>query len=125
MLMTAFAGLALLLAAVGIYGMLSYTVSHRRREFGIRLALGADSGSVRALGVRRGLVLAAAGVTIGAAGAYWLTGLLETMLHDVRPTDPVVFAATAAGVVAVALLASWLPARAASRVDPMIALRDA
>ena len=120
-----FGGLAGLLATVGVYGVMAYNVRRQRREFGIRLALGADAGNVRRLVVMRGFLLAVTGVVIGAACAYWLTGLLESMLNDVQPTDPVVFAATAAGVMAVALIASWLPARAASRVDPMIALRDA
>ncbi|MDQ3169444.1 MAG: ABC transporter permease [Acidobacteriota bacterium] len=120
-----FGGLAGLLATVGVYGVMAYNVRRQRREFGIRLALGADASNVRKLVVVRGFVLAIVGVAIGAAGAYWLTGLLESMLNDVQPTDPMVFAATAAGVVVVALAASWLPARAASRVDPMVALRDA
>ena len=120
-----FGGLAGLLATVGVYGVMAYNVRRQRREFGIRLALGADARHVRKLVVLRGLVLAVIGVAIGAAGAYWLTGLLESMLNDVQPTDPIVFAATAAGVMVVAFAASWLPARAASRVDPMVALRDA
>ena len=120
-----FGGLAGLLATVGVYGVMAYNVRRQRREFGIRLALGADAANVRRLVVVRGFVLAVIGVAIGAGGAYWLTGLLESMLNDVQPTDPLVFAATAAGVMVVALAASWLPARAASRVDPMVALRDA
>ena len=120
-----FGGLAGLLATVGVYGVMAYNVRRQRREFGIRLALGADASNVRKIVVLRGLVLATIGVVIGAGGAYWLTGLLESMLNDVQPTDPMVFAATAVGVLVVALAASWLPARAASRVDPMVALRDA
>jgi predicted permease len=120
-----FGGLAGLLATVGVYGVMAYNVRRQRREFGIRLALGADAGAVRSLVVRRGLVLALIGVAVGGAGAWWLTGLLESMLNDVQPGDPMVFGATAAGVLAVALAASWLPARTASRVDPMVALRDA
>src|SRR5690606_38383737 len=118
-------GLAGLLATVGVYGVMAYNVRRQRREFGIRLALGASGASVRSLVVGRGFVLALMGVALGAAGAWWLTGLLASMLHDVQPTDPIVFAATGAGVLAVALAASWIPARAASRVDPMVALRDA
>ena len=120
-----FGGLAGLLATVGVYGVMAYNVRRQRREFGIRLALGADSANVRKLVVGRGLVLALIGVALGAAGAWWLTGLLESMLHDVQPTDPIVFASTGAGVLVVAVAASWIPARAASRVDPMVALRDA
>ena len=120
-----FGGLAGLLATVGVYGVMAYNVRRQRREFGIRLALGASGANVRALVVGRGFVLAVIGVALGAAGAWWLTGLLESMLHDVEPTDPIVFAATGAGVLVVALAASWIPARAAARVDPMVALRDA
>lgn len=120
-----FGGLAGLLATVGVYGVMAYNVRRQRREFGIRLALGADAGGVRSLVVRRGLVLALIGIAFGGAGAWWLTGLLKSMLNDVQPGDPMVFGATAAGVLVVALAASWLPARTASRVDPMVALRDA
>ncbi|MDQ3070347.1 MAG: ABC transporter permease [Acidobacteriota bacterium] len=120
-----FGVLAGLLAMVGVYGVMAYNVRSQRREFGIRLALGADAASVRKLVVGRGLVLAVAGVAAGAAGSWMLTGLLDSMLNDVKPNDPAVFGATAAGVFLVALLASWLPARSASRVDPMVVLRDA
>ena len=97
----------------------------QRRDFGIRLALGADEARIRNLVVGRGLTLAATGVALGALGAWLLTGVLRVVLNDVQPTDPAVFAATAASVVAVTLLACYLPARSASRVDPMIVLRDA
>jgi len=120
-----FGALAGLLAMVGVYGVMSYNVRRQRREFGIRLALGADQARVRNLVVGRGLVLAAAGVVLGAVGAWLLTGLLRTMLNDVKPTDASVFAGTAAAVLAVALVACYLPARSAGRVDPMIVLRDA
>jgi putative ABC transport system permease protein len=100
-------------------------VRRQRRDFGIRLALGADAARIRNLVVGRGLTLAAAGVALGALGAWLLTGVLRAMLNDVRPTDPVVFAATAASVLGVTLLACYVPARAAGRVDPMIVLRDA
>jgi predicted permease len=120
-----FGALAGLLAMVGVYGVMAYNVRRQRREFGIRLALGADSAAVRNLVVARGLVLATAGVAIGAAGAWLLTGVLRTMLDDVKPTDPIVFAATGAAVLLVALAASYLPARSAGRVDPMVVLRDA
>ena len=123
-LTTLFGGLAGLLAVVGVYGVMAYNVRRQRREFGIRLALGADSARVRKLVVTRGLALAFAGVAIGLLASWALTGVLKSMLNDVRPTDPIVFAATAVGVVAVAVLASYLPARAAGRVDPMVVLRD-
>jgi predicted permease len=119
-----FGGLAGLLAMVGVYGVMAYNVRRQRREFGIRLALGADQARVRNLVVGRGLALAAAGVALGAAGAWLLTGLLQTMLNDVKPTDAAVFAGTAAAVLVVAVVACYLPARSAGRVDPMIVLRD-
>jgi predicted permease len=119
-----FALLAALLAMVGVFGVMTYNVRRQRRELGIRLALGAESGAVRRLVVTRGLKLAAFGILIGAAGAWLLTGTLQTMLDDVQPKDPLVFGATAAAVVVAALLASWLPARSAGKTDPMIVLRD-
>jgi putative ABC transport system permease protein len=120
-----FGALAGLLAMVGVYGVMAYNVRRQRREFGIRLALGADQAAVRNLVVARGFTLASAGVAIGAIGAWLLTGLLRAMLNDVKPTDPVVFAGTATSVLLVALAASYLPARSAGRVDPMAVLRDA
>jgi predicted lysophospholipase L1 biosynthesis ABC-type transport system permease subunit len=120
-----FGALAGLLAMVGVYGVMAYNVRRQRREFGIRLALGADQSVVRNLVVGRGLMLAAAGVGIGAFGAWLLTGLLRTMLNDVKPTDPSVVAATGISVLIVAVAASYLPARSAGRVDPMVVLRDA
>jgi putative ABC transport system permease protein len=120
-----FGALAGVLAMVGVYGVMAYNVRRQRREFGIRLALGADGPDVKRLVVRRGLALGMMGVALGAAGSWMLTGLLESMLNDVKPTDVSVFAATAAGVLAVALLASWAPGRAAAKVDPMVVLRDA
>jgi ABC-type antimicrobial peptide transport system permease subunit len=119
-----FALLAALLAMVGVFGVMTYNVRRQRRELGIRLALGAESGAVRRLIVARGLKLAAFGSVLGAAGAWLLTGTLQTMLDDVQPKDPLVFGATAAAVVVAALLASWLPARSAGRTDPMVVLRD-
>jgi len=123
-LTTLFGVLAGALAIVGVYGVMAYNVRRQRREFGIRLALGADQAAVRNLVVGRGVTLALAGVAVGAVGASLLTGVLKTMLNDVQPTDPAVFAATAIGVIAVATLASYVPARAAGRVDPMVVLRD-
>ncbi len=123
-LSTLFGALAGLLAMVGVYGVMTYNVRRQRREFGIRLALGADPAGVRGLVVRRGLTLAAAGVTVGLAGAWALSRWIESLLTDVTPTDPVVFAQIAAAVLVVVSLACWLPARAAARVDPMVALRE-
>jgi putative ABC transport system permease protein len=119
-----FGGLAGLLAMVGVYGVMAHNVRRQRREFGIRLALGAAQRDVRALVVGRGLILGIAGVAVGAFGAWLLTGLLRTLLHDVKPTDPAIFAGVAAAVLVVTTLASYLPARAAGRVDPMVVLRD-
>jgi putative ABC transport system permease protein len=120
-----FGALAGLLAMVGVYGVMTYNVRRQRREFGIRVALGADQSRVRNMVVGRGLTLAASGVAIGAVAAWLLTGLLKTLLNDVRPTDLTVFTATAAAVLVVAVAACYLPARSASRVDPMVVLRDA
>jgi putative ABC transport system permease protein len=124
-LTTLFGVLAALLAIVGVYGVMAYNVRRQRREFGIMLALGADSSRVRNLVVARGITLAGAGVAIGLVASLALTNVLRSMLNDVTPTDPVVFATTALSIVVVATLASYLPARAAGRVDPMLILRDA
>jgi putative ABC transport system permease protein len=123
-LTTVFGVLAGLLAMIDVYGVMSYNVRRQRREFGIRLALGAGASSVRNLVVGRGLVLAAAGIAIGAAGAWLLGGVVAALLNDVKPSDPAVFAGTAVAVLIVATRASYLPARTASRVDPMVVLRD-
>ncbi len=127
-LMSALTGLfgllAGLLAMIGIYGVMAYDVRRQRREFGIRLALGADARRVRNQVVARGLVLALVGIAIGAAAAWMLGGVIRALLNDVTPADVTVFAATTAAVVLVTTAPSYLPARAASRVDPMVALRD-
>jgi predicted permease len=120
-----FGALAGLLAMVGVYGVMTYNVRVQRREFGIRIALGAEQSRVRNLVVGRGLTLAASGVAIGALAAWLLTRLLKTLLNDVNPTDLTVFAATAAAVLVVAVAATYFPARSAGRVDPMVVLRDA
>jgi putative ABC transport system permease protein len=119
-----FGSLAGLLAMVGVYGVMAYNVRRQRRELGIRLAMGADRTMVRNLIVKRGLLLASLGSAIGAAAAWFLTGALRAMLNDVTPRDPAVFAGTIVVVFTAALLASYLPARSAGRVDPMIVLRD-
>lgn len=118
-----FAALALLLAAVGIYGVLSQFVSQRTREIGIRIALGARQSNVLRMILGEGLKLIAAGIAIGIAGALVLTRLLSSMLYDVRPTDPVTFAVVSSVLIVVALLACYVPARRATQVDPMVALR--
>jgi len=119
-----FGALAGLLAMIGVYGVMAYNVRRQRREFGIRVALGASQASVRNLVIGRGLVLSIAGVAVGATLAWLLSGVLAALLNDVKPTDVTVFIATALGVIVLATLASYLPARAAARVDPMLALRD-
>jgi predicted permease len=119
-----FGVLAGMLAMVGIYGVTAYNVRSQRREFGIRLALGADAGSVQRLVVRRGVLAAFAGLALGVAGALILTRALESMLNDVKPTDPTVFVACGLLALLVSVLASYLPARAAGRVDPMMVLRE-
>jgi putative ABC transport system permease protein len=119
-----FAALAGVLAMVGIYGVTAYNVRRQRREFGIRLALGADPAAVQRLVVGRGVLVALLGVVAGALGALLITQTLRAMLHDVKPDDPVVYAAGAVAVVLVSVLACYLPARAAGRVDPMLVLRE-
>jgi ABC-type antimicrobial peptide transport system permease subunit len=123
-LLGVFAGTAVLLALVGVYGVIAYSVGQRRREIGIRVALGASSGQVIAMVLRQWFRLVLAGVVLGLAAALALTRLMASLLYGVRPTDPLTFAAVAAVLVAMSLLASWVPARRATRVDPMIALRS-
>jgi len=118
-----FAGLAVLLASIGLYGLMAYSVEQRRLEFGIRLALGADSPGLRNMVVRQAMILAAIGIAIGIGGAYGLTRLMANLLFEVKATDPVVFASVAIILAAVAFLASYLPARRTLRLDPVVALR--
>jgi len=119
-----FGALAGLLAMVGVYGVTSYNVRRQRREYGIRLALGADPAAVRRLIVRRGAIVAATGIGIGAVAGLFLSRVIASMLNDVKPTDPMVFLANAAMVLLVSIAACYLPARWAGRVDPALVLRN-
>jgi ABC-type antimicrobial peptide transport system permease subunit len=118
-----FAGIALALATVGVYGVVAYHVSRRRQEIGIRMAIGAGRRHVLGMVLRQGLGLAGAGILAGCLGAVALTRMMQGLLYGVRPNDPLTFALVAAGLLAVALLATLLPALRATRVSPTIALR--
>lgn len=122
-LLTIAALVALILGSVGVYGVLSYAVSQRSQEMGMRMALGADRGKVVAMVVRQGAALAGVGVVVGLALAIGLTRLMSALLFGVSPVDPATFTAVPAGLVCVAILASWIPARRAAHVDPVVALR--
>jgi ABC-type antimicrobial peptide transport system permease subunit len=123
LLLAVFAAVALMLAAIGIFGVLSYAVSQRTREIGIRMALGAPGRTVVNLIVRQAMFLVVSGVAAGTIAALYVSKAMTKMLFSVTPTDPVTFAGVAAVLVAVALFASYLPARRATRVDPIVALR--
>jgi putative ABC transport system permease protein len=123
LLLGAFAALGLMLAAVGIYGVVSSSVARRTHEIGIRIALGAGQPAVLKLVVRQGLGLALIGVVIGLAASLGLTRFLQSLLFGVKPIDPVTFVAAALLWTAIALLACYIPARRAMTVDPIVALR--
>ena len=123
-LLTIFGALALVLAAIGTYGVLSYAVTERRQEIGIRMALGADRGSVLGMILGQGMRVTALGIVVGIVGSLLLTKYVETLLYDVKPTDPLTFVVVAAFISAIAVLACLIPARRATTVDPMVALRD-
>jgi putative ABC transport system permease protein len=124
LLLMVFAGLALLLAAVGTYGILSYIVTERRREIGIRMALGADRQSVLRMVLRQGLTLTAIGLAAGIAASLLVNRALASLLFNVRPNDPATLAGVAGLIAAVALCACLIPARSATRVDPLVVLRQ-
>ena len=123
LLLTMFAGVALLLAAIGIYGVIAYGVTQRTQEIGIRMALGAQQSDVLRMVVKQALVMALAGIVVGGTGALLLTRLMQGLLFQVKPADPVTFIVVSGILAAVAVLASYIPGRRATRVDPVIALR--
>jgi putative ABC transport system permease protein len=123
LLMFVFAALGTVLAAIGLYGVLTYVVSERTQEIGIRIALGAERGDVLGMVLRQGMALVAVGMVAGLMGALALGGLMRSLLFNVSPTDPATFVTIAMLLGAVALLACWLPARRATRTNPMEALR--
>jgi len=123
LLLAVFASVALALATIGIYGVMAYLVNQGRREIGIRMALGATQRNILSLVVRQGMALALGGIAIGLAAAVLLTRLIRSLLFGVEATDPVTFVGIALLLGLVALLASYIPARRAARVDPLVALR--
>ncbi len=123
-LLSTAAGIALILGMVGVYGVISYAVSLRSREIGLRMALGAGDGDVKGMVLRQGLVLSGVGAAIGLFLAFGLTRLMEGLLFGVSSTDPITFVVVAGGLIVVALTASYLPARRAASVDPITVLRS-
>ena len=123
MLLVLFAGIALLLAAVGIYGLIAYSVAQRTHEIGVRMALGAARADVVRMVVRQGASMAAIGIVLGLGGALALTRLLKTMLFEIGVTDALTFAAAPLGMMLVVLLATFVPALRATRISPVVALR--
>ncbi|HEX6047989.1 MAG TPA: FtsX-like permease family protein, partial [Gemmatimonadaceae bacterium] len=123
-LLLAFAAVGVVLGAVGVYGVIAYAVGERRREIGVRIALGAEPRAVAAAVVWHGVRYAAIGVALGVAGAFGATRLMRTLLFGVSPTDPVTFVAFSMFLIGIAALASYLPARSAARTDPMVAFRS-
>jgi len=123
-LLGVFAGVALLLAAVGIYGVMSYSFSQRTHEVGIRIALGAQQLDILRMAVGEGMKIVLIGLALGLAGAAIVTRFFQSMLFNVAPIDPLTFASVAAILAGVALFACYIPARRATRVDPLIALRE-
>jgi ABC-type antimicrobial peptide transport system permease subunit len=122
-LMTIFGGCALLLAAIGIYGLMAYSVQQRTQEIGIRLAIGADRREVLKMILRQGVILAVGGIAAGVGAALLLTRLMQSLLYEITPSDPITFVVVGVVLFVVALVASYLPAWRATRVSPLIALR--
>jgi putative ABC transport system permease protein len=123
-LLTFFTLVAVALAAIGVYGVISYSVARRSTEIGIRIAMGADPARILRMVLRQGIVLGVAGVAIGVASAVWLTRFLKTLLYGIQPLDAPTFVTTVALLFALTLMATWIPAQRATRVDPAVALRD-
>ena len=123
-LLATFAAVALVLAAVGIYGVISYAVSRRTHEIGVRMALGASPATVVRLIIGQGMRVVGAGVITGLAGALLATRLMTSVVYGVRVTDPLTYVGVAALLTGVAMLASYIPARRATRIDPLIAMRS-
>jgi ABC-type antimicrobial peptide transport system permease subunit len=111
------------MAAIGIYGVLSYSVQQRTQELGVRMALGAQASNLRNMVIRQGMVLTLIGVLLGSGGALWLTHFLKSFLFGVKTLDPITFLATPLLLIGISLISVWLPAVRATRVDPMTALR--
>ena len=123
LLLTIFGAAGLLMAAMGVYGVMSYSVQQRTQELGVRMALGAQASNLRHMVIGQGMILAGFGVVLGIGGAFWLTRLLASFLFGVKTWDPIAFIITPLLLSAIALFAVWIPARRATRVDPMTALR--
>jgi putative ABC transport system permease protein len=123
-LMTLFGGCALLLSAIGVYGLMAYSVQQRTAEIGIRMAVGADANRVRNMVLRQGMVVAISGIAVGVVTALWFARLLSGLLFGVAPRDPIIFTTVTLLLAGVAFLAAWLPAQRATRLDPVTALRQ-
>jgi putative ABC transport system permease protein len=123
LLLTSFATIALLLAVVGIYGVIAYAVAQRSHEIGIRMAIGARRTQILGMVIRQGMVIVMTGVVLGVLASLALGRVMISLLYGVKPNDPAIFVAVAAALSLVALLACWVPAVKAARLDPMIALR--